>query len=137
MAKRKLLRIREKTYERLGQVANDEELSISELADRVLSSYLENLEEEENNEEDQYDRLNQRGFHFRNRLGHEEGRVVRNGEVHTCWEIHFQLLHLLFGKSVCIITSASTCQIQITHFKTKLSFRVNSSSCIRSSSPSN
>lgn len=53
MAKRKLLRIREKTYERLGQVADDEELSISELADRVLSSYLENLEEEDNEEEDE------------------------------------------------------------------------------------
>ena len=56
MSKKKMLRIRRKTYEKLNEIAEDEELTISELADRVLSDYIENYsDDQDDTDEDDSD----------------------------------------------------------------------------------
>jgi hypothetical protein len=57
MSKEKHVRIGSLTYERLAETADEMELNVSELADRVLTDHLDNLEEEmeEDDEEEEED----------------------------------------------------------------------------------
>jgi hypothetical protein len=48
MPKEKQVRIRRSTYESLSNVADEMELTIGELTDRVLSKFLDEYEEENN-----------------------------------------------------------------------------------------
>lgn len=47
MSKEKHIRVRRLTYSQLTEAAEDQELALSELADRVLSDYLDAYEGEE------------------------------------------------------------------------------------------
>lgn len=53
MAKEKHIRIRRLTCSRLAQAAEEMELSISELADRILTDALDDLEQEEEEDGDE------------------------------------------------------------------------------------